>query len=772
MEKREFIAIQTLLGVLYSVYLMLVVNSIPFWAAIVSPVCAVSGGCVILWALRYTERFRMSWLNMAAACLSWGVADVLWAWYSLVLKVNPNEISLFTVLYLLPNVFIMVSVISFVRTSYTEWQHAQVVLDISTTLLVGLSLAWILFFNQEFGLLLHLDIDSVMNYLYLLTDIISISLICVAYFSSAFSSRIPYSYAVIIFSIFLYSFADISYVYLTFNDRYVPNTLVDALYMGSLMLLACAACMAARWPAPIPRLRESRLHRVSGSQVRILLLAPLAVLLVKGFKPIEILFLVVLVALHQALSGYVQNASKNEELLKLEMDLNNQLENKINMRTMELTEVNKRLAVLSKQDDVTGLYNRRYFMESLDHLMDTCHSEDAIVVFFMDLDRFKTINDVYGHDMGDRVLVEIAARMERWKPKGMLLARMGGDEFVTAFPSRENTLQIQTLAQEVVALCSEPVLIPPFQFNLSVSIGVARYPMDAMDKHTLMKHADIAMYQAKESRLSQISFYSSMISGKVKRKHELEVALKKADYDQEFSLYYQPQFSIPSRKLIGVEALIRWKSPDVGMVSPGDFIPLAEESGAIVGIGDWVLKAAAVQSAAWNRRYGLNLHMGINISPRQMDGVHFIESLQTLIQENDIRPEWLDLEITESSTMNSEVRMEEILTALTGIGVSVSIDDFGTGYSSLSYIKRFDIDRLKIARELVDAIATDPNDAQIVRAIVLMAKGMELKTIAEGVETEEQLNCLADLGCDQIQGYLMGRPMPAAEFEAQFLQSS
>ena len=215
--------------------------------------------------------------------------------------------------------------------------------------------------------------------------------------------------------------------------------------------------------------------------------------------------------------------------------------------------------------------------------------------------------------------------------------------------------------------------------------------------------------------------------------------MKKADYDCEFELFYQPQFRISDHHLIGAEALLRWKSPELGMIPPGEFIPIAEESDDIILIGEWVMKKAMNQIGQWNLHYGRDLQIGINVSPKQLDAINFIEEVRSLIQEYDVKPEWLDIEITESSTMNSATRMEEILTVLAGIGVSISIDDFGTGYSSLSYIKRFDIDRLKIARELVSQIEHDQIDLQIVQAVVLMAKAMGLRTIAEGVETQVQL---------------------------------
>jgi len=284
-----------------------------------------------------------------------------------------------------------------------------------------------------------------------------------------------------------------------------------------------------------------------------------------------------------------------------------------------------------------------------------------------------------------------------------------------------------------------------------------------------MKNADIAMYNSKSKGYNQYSFFNSFMNDIIIEKHEIEMLLRNADYNKQFQLHYQPQINIQEEKLVGVEALIRWNSPVKGNIRPDKFIKIAEEIGCVEEISDWVINEAARQISQWNRKYGVNLKMGINISPKQLDGMNFIKKLKDIIHTYKLQPEWLDIEITENIAMRGETTLEEIFASLDDLSISTSIDDFGTGYSSLSYIQEFSFDRLKIAKELIDKISSDSSNNHIVEAIVMMAKSLRITTIAEGVETYEQLEILKDIGCDEIQGYIFSKPLPAKELESNFL---
>lgn len=434
-----------------------------------------------------------------------------------------------------------------------------------------------------------------------------------------------------------------------------------------------------------------------------------------------------------------------------------------------MLEANRELEVLANRDLVTGLLNRRRFQFELDAMIVSTGPDAPIALFYMDLDRFKGINDAHGHEVGDKILLEMGARLEALEAPGKLIARLGGDEFMMAVPGLSDVEGIKALALGIVNAFRAPVDVEPWQFLLSVSIGIAQYPTDATDRTSLLRLADMAMYHAKSQDEFRYAFYSHWFSDGMRRRHEIEMALTKAEYDREFELHYQPQFHSRKKALVGMEALLRWNAPGLGPVSPAEFIPIAEATGLILPIGHWVTDTAMQQISDWNHRFNLSLRMGINFSPKQFDVAGFIDTFGEALRRHDIHPAWVEVEITENTAMQTEVSMEEMLTALAALGVSISIDDFGTGYSSLSYIKRFDIDCLKIAKPLVDNIALDEEDAQIVSAIVMMAKTMHLRTIAEGVEEEQQLEILRRAGCDEIQGFLLGRPVPADRFELLWL---
>ncbi|WP_304508151.1 putative bifunctional diguanylate cyclase/phosphodiesterase [Anaerotignum sp.] len=452
-------------------------------------------------------------------------------------------------------------------------------------------------------------------------------------------------------------------------------------------------------------------------------------------------------------------------MLKTEKEMNEQLEKLINERTKELNLANQHLEEISNTDALTGLFNRRYFIQHLETLI---HSDkvNTFALLYIDTNRFKPINDSYGHEIGDKVLQELGLRFSAYNLSELTCFRIGGDEFAVIIENCSDVSEITNIAHKIFEMLQHSISVPPYSFTLTASIGIARYPLDAEDKDILIRYADIAMYEVKsKSYKNNYMFFDKLFIEKINKKYEIEVLLQNADYDNEFMLYYQPQYSTDTQALIGMEALIRWKQPQNGLISPSEFIPIAEETGLIIQIGEWVVEKAFSQIKKWNELNSMDLKMSINISPIQIKNTDFANWLWKKMQNEKIKPEWIDLEITESVAMISTSSIEKAFDFLNEIGVSISIDDFGTGYSSLSYIRKYNIDRLKIAKELIDHIAYDENALLIVQTIIMMSRGMNLKTISEGVEDMEQLEILKELGCDEIQGYIFGKPIPSLEFE-------
>ncbi|MEP7154418.1 MAG: EAL domain-containing protein [Betaproteobacteria bacterium] len=415
-------------------------------------------------------------------------------------------------------------------------------------------------------------------------------------------------------------------------------------------------------------------------------------------------------------------------------------------------------------DELTALPNRAMFMDSLNRaLLRMQRKKGRFSVLFIDLDRFKVVNDTLGHDAGDRLLQLVATRIKSNVRESDLVARLGGDEFVILVEEHGALSEVAHVAQSVLSAMEQRHVLDGREVNLTASIGISSYPEDGVDLNTLVKNADIAMYQAKELGRNNFQFYTAAQNQLTLRRFDLEVRLRRAMDRNEFVLHYQPIIDLTTETMVGVEALLRWNDPDQGMILPAEFIPIAEESGAIVPIGHWVLEQACMQVKAWNLMAQSPLTVAVNMSPRQFANGNFMIDLQQALKHSGLEPGALHLEITETMMMREHALTEIILAALGELGVGVAIDDFGTGYSSLSQMRRIPANFIKIDRSFVEDCPDDAGSVAIVRAIIAMAHSLKLKVIAEGVETEEQLKLLATLGCDMAQGYLFSVPVAAEE---------
>ncbi|TCS35655.1 PAS domain S-box-containing protein/diguanylate cyclase (GGDEF)-like protein [Paucimonas lemoignei] len=434
-------------------------------------------------------------------------------------------------------------------------------------------------------------------------------------------------------------------------------------------------------------------------------------------------------------------------------------------------EAEEELRRLVNHDALTGLPNRLLLEDRLGQAIAHAHRAGKLVaVMFIDLDRFKNINDSLGHDAGDEVIVEIASRIANSLREADTVARQGGDEFVVVLPDMAQEEDAAIVAQKILQSLFQPMVVSGQELFPTGSIGISLYPRDGQDAQTLLKHADAAMYRAKAEGRNDYQFYAGSMGTNAMDSLKLEGALRRALERNEFLLHYQPQVDIRSGAVVGVEALLRWQPQGKEMVSPADFIPIAEETGLIVPIGEWVLATACAQHKAW-RDAGLPpIRIGVNLSARQFQRQDLAKRVARLLEEMDCTPDCLALEITESDVMQNPEAAVEILRQLHAMGMHLAIDDFGTGYSSLSYLKRFPIDCLKIDRSFVRDITSDADDAMIVNSVIALAHSMKLSVIAEGVETAQQLDFLSDHGCDQMQGYYFSKPVPADQI-AKLLQA-
>ena len=447
--------------------------------------------------------------------------------------------------------------------------------------------------------------------------------------------------------------------------------------------------------------------------------------------------------------------------------------------TRDITERKKaeeQIRFLAYYDNLTRLPNRTFYKELLTRaLIYATRHKKTMAVLFVDLDSFKRVNDTLGHDAGDQLLQAVADRLLNATRKSDYVARsddedtintvsrLGGDEFIVLLNEIVHTYDATVVARRILADLSRPFTLSGHEVFVTASIGISLYPADGKDTETLLKNADIAMYSAKEHGKNNFQFYAETMNATAFERLTIENELHKALERGELVLYYQPKVDVPSRKIIGMEALLRWKHPVRGLVLPDEFLPLAEETGLIVQIGEWALRSACVQNKAWQTAGLPCIPISVNISRRQFDQQNLREVIMKALQDAGLAAHFLELEITESTIMPNPDKAASLLRALKAAGIKISIDSFGTGYSSLDQLRRMPLDFLKIDRSFIINISAKAEDADITRAIIALAHSLKLKVIAEGVETEEQFVFLRELGCNEARGYLFSKPVPAEE---------
>ncbi len=454
---------------------------------------------------------------------------------------------------------------------------------------------------------------------------------------------------------------------------------------------------------------------------------------------------------------------RNERALRAHV---NSLEKDVTDRTQGLETANKQLRHLATHDSLTSLPNRVLLDDRLSQaIVHAARAGAGFAVCVLDLDRFKLINDSLGHRAGDELLKHVARRLTGVVRSVDTVARLGGDEFVMIIGHARGKADAEQVAHKVLEALQESVRIGELDVHISASIGIAFYPGDGTSIETLYAHADAAMYCAKQRGGSSVECFTSTMDLATEDKVRFEGDLHRALKLQQFELHYQPKYDATTKKIHSVEALIRWRHPERGLVCPDQFIPLAEESGLIVPIGEWVLREACRQARVWQDLGLPTLRVAVNISALQFRRLDLVETVRLALADAGVEAKYLEIELTETAVMSDPEESVAILERLSRMGVIVSVDDFGTGYSSMSYLRRFPIDKLKIDRSFITNVITSADDASIVQAIISLAHGLRLKVVAEGVENAEQVAFLQNLGCDHYQGFYFSRPVNAAAFE-------
>lgn len=739
-----------------------------FWAIffnrpvgdLLSPVIMLGVSGIIFYGYVYRLQNRMfrgfGWL-LFLAVFSWAICDIWWGIQSLILHQNPDRNLITAYGYSLTNLFLFLAILSSGYQDFKKMNKIQAMLD---TLIVAVCMAvvlWLFVLDQDSGRAARLLSDPVAMSA-LLMDLLIYGWINVWSFSTR-QIRPPFFHRVIVTGGLLYVVIDAIYYYIYFYQNYEANSWIDGIYMISFLVLASSVYYKYQ---PWAKEYHERVNQRSCFKVGIeilILIAPISVFIFKRDQLQYFILLIVALLIYYILISYTQKASFQERLLALEKKNVEYLEDTIQQRTAEI-------ARLLDRDYITGMYSRRYFDSMLSSTILEVGGHHQIGVIYIDQNKSKAIKHLYGKEVAETLAMTIASDFEKivLKEQG-ILASYGDDVFVVMTVGLKALFAAERIAKKMIERCNELFYIENHGIRVTINIGISCYPVDTNQAQDLVKNADIAMMQARKKGYNRIQMYNEKIGNLTYNRHRIELKLKKADFQKEFQLYYQPQVFCEDGTLCGFEALIRWFEGDTRMIPPLDFIPVAEEIGIIVGLGKWIMDTAARQQAYWKTLTGENLRVSVNVSVKQLVEVDFIESLEAILAYHQVDPKFFEIEITESQELEQNMDLQAVLQGIHDMGVSIAIDDFGTGYSSLYYLKNIPADRIKIAKELIDTIQEDRYSMSILQMVISIAETQKIRVIAEGVETKAQWQCLKDLGCHEIQGYYFSRPCPVSEVE-------
>lgn len=701
------------------------------WGNVMAPIALFAASFSLIPFITRKVITYLTVLFFALGIFVFGLAETIWAILDIFGYQDPSENVFLLYLYAVPNLCFVLAVISFLLVNLKRWHPVQLGLDLFAVSSVMVGAVYFVFFKGHIAM----DSENLSALLYLVLDTLGMSIL-ITIFTSSRSSKTGLGHKIIFLAMLAYTFADGLYINQVFNNQYVPYGLTDWLYIASLLITASGVKVAYQELISGPENPEATMLVNVGSIWNSwwILIIPILTFILRGARLVNVAYFALILIFYLLASLYVQNHIATENLLKERTANNEALQDRVNERTSELQAINRELEHIIQYDSLTGLHSRSRFLDMIDQTLLYRDPSQPVYMALIDIDRFKMINDLYSQDIGDKALQQIAGRIRGLCDEHVEAARLGGDEFAFLFIGYPAFDSVQAKLDALFSLFQKPLLISPFQIPVKIHVGVASYPENAHDRTGLLKCAKTAVEQAKSKKLLTYSVYDKSIHEQVRRRHEIGIALQKADLEREFSLVYQPIYDTSGQDLLGMEALLRWDSSILGMISPFEFIPAAEETGMILALGEWVMTTAMRQIAQWNAENKTDYRISINISAIQLESMTFIERVQSLILETQVNPAWLNFEITESIAMKSQDIFVPVLEKLAVLGISVAMDDFGTGYSSYGYLKSYSINYLKIDKQLIDSITTRPDDALIVRAIVAMADALQIKTIAEGVE--------------------------------------
>lgn len=756
-----FIALFILSNFLWNIMFQ---NNLPLldWGAVTFQIiaCLTSIGWFIYTFIKTSKSF---WLFLGLGVLSYLIGTLIWSYNAFILNLDGATNTISENFWILQNGFYFIALLIILNKIKSHLLTIRFFLDLLIVMTAATTFSWIFLINP----LIHQHTNMMLNISELLYPILDLG-VFVGVLSVFFASGSIFSKMTrfLLVSGFLTQIiADSIFIYLNVMNPYSVGSINEPLWILSILLIGLAGIYYIPSPKKetiIKQKRKNKSHffKIITPYLGVLMLSIYFIALLYKTHPVVLgLFLTILLAILRQILTLLEN----DKLVNDLNQLNEDLEGKVKERTDKLVETLNSMEYIALHDVVTGLPNRRFMEKRLSQAISNSDVLQQRMAFMMlDLDRFKQINDSLGHSYGDLLLKEVGSRLINCLNQDQFVCRLGGDEFALLIENT-NMDEIEAITESLLATLRETYYIKDVELNITPSIGVSVFPDHGNNLDALMMAADTAMYKVKGRGKNDCQIYNGSMS--MEPTVKLETSLRKGLERDEFILYYQPQISLINQEIVGAEALIRWERPGYGLVPPSDFIPIAEEMGLILPIGERVLWKACEQSAYWSKKGFTQLRIAVNISSLQFQQNNFIEMVSKIIKETGANPNQIELEITESIAMGPIEQTIAKLNLLKQMGFKIAIDDFGTGYSSLHYLSQFQIDRLKIDRSFISALENSEKDAAIVKLIVLMAKSLNFQVIAEGVENNTQKSFLEDIQCDEIQGYLFSRPVCVEDFE-------
>ena len=703
---------------------------------------------------------------LAAALLAWGICDLFWALIRHVLHLDPSFYDTLENVYSLSNILILASLlISFYR-EMRKINKMQVLLDSMMVTISIAALIWVFVFQRNLARAAVLETNWIAM-LSLLTDVMIIAWSFIWYFSVR-SPRSPLCHYLNFIGEVLFAVTDIIYYYVYFYKTYVPNSLIDGGYTVSFAIIALSGVMKINGCTKmIPNIGQIR----NGSRIWIrkevfFLVIPVIIFAVEGSQSRILLGLVCVIMFYFLFTNYIQENIYRDMLLAKEKNHVAELEARVEERTAQIYKA-------MTSDVVTGMHNRLYLEQKLAKMSAELKPQEKIFILYVDLNKYKSLKSIYGKYTAEHILKECGGRIEQiMTQSGGFAASYGDDEFIGVLLTEDGKDDgIQQAARNIISYCSDTYHVEQKALVVTMNVGIACYPDDTGSQEELIRDAEMAMLQSRKTGFNTVFRYDSRTGENMKKQELLGLQLKKVDYKKDFYLLYQPQVRCCDGVMIGVEALLRWKAPDGAVISPLDFIPLAEENGMIIPLGYWIMETAARQLAEWKNCGMSGIRMAVNVSSKQLLDERFADILDEILTRYEIHEGEFEIEITESVQLENNTELNRMLQEIRERGVSIAMDDFGTGYSSLHYLTRMPISRIKIAKELVDRIETDVYSRSVVQMMASVAQVNQISVIAEGVETQPQWEALMEFNCDEIQGFFFARPL-APDAVARMYQES